>query len=86
MENNQQNEFIVEQTKSLLSQIANIPSEQIQLQHTLADDLGIDSIQLLEMFEQMEKVFEIQLGVDDFNPSFFHSVQSFISFVQMRKK
>ncbi|UNK18926.1 acyl carrier protein [Paenibacillus sp. N3/727] len=66
---------------SIIAQCCNKEVSEIQLDHSLANDLGVDSIQFLELLFALEEGFGFQMEVDDLHPEKFRSVQSVIRFV-----
>jgi acyl carrier protein len=66
----------------LIAGLAKIPAEDIQTYQLLNDDLGIDSIRILELLSYIEDAFHFEMDVDDINPENFNSVNSVIQFVE----
>ena len=50
----------------------------------LADDLGIDSIRLLELLAALEEHFRFELELDDLQPELFQSVETLLQFMERR--
>ncbi|MGG1516565.1 acyl carrier protein [Paenibacillus oryzisoli] len=66
----------------IISQITKRNAQTIQLNHVLVDDLGLDSIQFLEMLAELEDKFGFELEVDDLRPELFRTVSAVIEFVK----
>jgi len=48
----------------------------------LVDDLGIDSIQFLELLAMLEETFGLEVEADELRPELFRSVRSVTQFVK----
>jgi acyl carrier protein len=68
----------------ILADLAKRAPEDLSPQDSLIDDLGIDSIQFLELFATLEEEFGFELEVNDLRPELFRSVRSVFEFVQGR--
>jgi acyl carrier protein len=77
-------EQVAEQVIQLLSGICRRDVEGISMDQTLIFDLGIDSIQFLELFAELEETFHFELDMEDLQPERLHSVQALVRFVQER--
>lgn len=80
MTNDQQT--IERKVMECISEITNTPAEEIKGYQLLNDELGIDSIRILELLSYIEDAFHFELEVDDIQPENFSSVQSVIQFVE----
>ncbi|CAM3612202.1 acyl carrier protein [Marinicrinis lubricantis] len=72
---------IEEAVISIIAQCCKKEVSEIQLNHSLANDLDVDSIQFLELLSAIEERFGFEMEVDDLHPEKFRSVQSVIHFV-----
>jgi acyl carrier protein len=70
----------------LLSAISKLPREKITVDSRLTLDLGLDSIQFMELLASLEDRFPIRLEVEDIRPELFFSVGTVLEFVQERMK
>ncbi|MFM9328461.1 acyl carrier protein [Paenibacillus mesotrionivorans] len=70
----------------LLSAISKLPREKITVDSRLTLDLGLDSIQFMELLASLEDRFPIRLEVEDIRPELFFSVGTVLEFVQERLK
>jgi len=66
----------------VLAGITRRETNHIQLNDSLVDDLGLDSIQFLEMLAELEDKFHFELEVDDLRPELFRTVRAVIHFVK----
>jgi acyl carrier protein len=48
---------------AILSAVTAIPSEQIRPEHTLAGDLGMDSVASMELFGMMDETFQVEIDL-----------------------
>ncbi|KOP65267.1 hypothetical protein AMS62_08410 [Bacillus sp. FJAT-18019] len=64
-----------------IARCCNKEVSEIRLDHSLANDLDVDSILFLELLFALEEEFGFQMEVDDLHPEQFRSVQSVIRFV-----
>ena len=56
--------------------------EDIQVNHTLQDDLALDSLTMVTMLIEIENIFSIQLNESDMNPFDLITVQDVINLVE----
>lgn len=68
----------------LLSAISKLPREKITADSRLTLDLGLDSIQFMELLASLEDRFPIRLEVEDIRPELFFTVGTVLKFVQER--
>jgi acyl carrier protein len=79
-------ESVEEPIMELLSAISKLPREKITVDSRLTLDLGLDSIQFMELLASLEDRFPIRLEVEDIRPELFFSVGTVLEFVQERLK
>jgi acyl carrier protein len=60
---------IYEKVKMAIIESADVEEDEIDLGKTLIDDLGIDSIDMMELIYSLEKTYGIQLEIGDFEGS-----------------
>ncbi|EFM12161.1 phosphopantetheine-binding protein [Paenibacillus curdlanolyticus YK9] len=70
--------------KSILADILKCQAATIEADANLTTDLGMDSIQFLDMLANLEEQFGFELDVDDMHPDRFQSAQAIIRFIQGR--
>lgn len=70
--------------KKIIALISKKTVEEIQIHDSLVEDLGVDSIQFLELLAMLEEEFRFELGVEDIRPELFRTVRSVIYFVKER--
>ena len=56
--------MIFERIKELVVQEMNIPAEKVSLESRIAEDLGADSIDAIELIMEVEDEFEIEIDDD----------------------
>jgi len=52
---------ILDALRDILADIAGVPPEDVQPDRTLVDDLGIDSLTLVEVAAAVQDVFEVEV-------------------------
>jgi acyl carrier protein len=75
---------IEKQVKEIIAEICKRAVETIQINDSLVDDLGVDSIRFLEMLAELEDKFMFEMDVDDLRPELFRTIRSVIHFVKGR--
>ena len=56
---------VLENVKTVIENSTGTPRETIQLEHTLFDELGVDSIDLVDILFELEFLYKIQLKISD---------------------
>lgn len=56
--------------KEIISELAVVPVEEVLDDSTLRDDLGLDSIDVVEVIMAIEKEFNIQIPDEDYHNDF----------------
>ncbi len=79
-------ESVEQPIMEILSAISKLPREKITVDSRLTLDLGLDSIQFMELLASLEDRFPIRLEVEDIRPELFFSVGTVLEFVQERMK
>lgn len=72
--------MIFEKVREILSKELNIPEEDIKLESNFMDDLGIDSLDLVQLVMELEEAFDIT--IDDAEA--IKTVQDAVSFVEKK--
>lgn len=75
---------VEERVLQLIAELTKREQEEISLQHSLSDDLALDSINFLSFLSTLEEEFQFELEVDDLDPLAFRTVEACIHFVQKR--
>ena len=57
--------MVFERIKELVEQEMNIPAESITLESRIAEDLGADSIDAIELIMGVEEEFDIEISDDE---------------------
>lgn len=70
--------MIFEKVREILSKELNIPEEDITLESNFTDDLGIDSLDLVQLVMELEEAFNIT--IDDAEA--IKTVQDAVTFVE----
>ncbi|MEK4006766.1 acyl carrier protein [Paenibacillus sp. FSL H3-0333] len=79
-----EHEDILFKVRETIAAVAKRLTSEVELGHALVDDLGIDSIQILELLSALEDTFGFELDVDDIRPESFRSVQAVLHFVERK--
>lgn len=77
-------ESVEQPIMEILSAISRLPPEKITVDSRLTLDLGLDSVQFMELLASLEDRFPIRVEVEDIRPELFHSVGTVLKFVQER--
>lgn len=72
--------MIFEKVREILAKELNIPEEDIKLESNFTDDLGIDSLDLVQLVMELEEAFNIT--IDDAEA--IKTVQDAVSFVEKK--
>lgn len=72
--------MIFEKVREILAKELNIPEEDIKLESNFTDDLGIDSLDLVQLVMELEEAFDIT--IDDAEA--IKTVQDAVSFVEKK--
>lgn len=73
---------IEQQVIEIIAEICKRTVETIQINDSLVDDLGVDSIQFLEMLAELEDKFMFEMDADELRPELFRTIRSVIHFVK----
>jgi acyl carrier protein len=57
--------MILEKLKEIISQQLGIPEKDISMESSFVDDLGADSLDLIEIIMAVEEEFDIEISEDD---------------------
>lgn len=57
--------MVFERIKELIVQEMNIPAEKVSLESKIAEDLGADSIDAIELIMGVEEEFDIEISDDE---------------------
>lgn len=76
--------MIFERVKEMIKEELNVPEEKISLQARLAEDLGADSIDAVELIMNIEDEFNIQ--VSDEQAQSIKTVGDLVKYIEQLKK
>jgi acyl carrier protein len=76
--------MIFERVKEMIKEELNVPEEKISLQARLAEDLGADSIDAVELIMNIEDEFNIQ--VSDEQAQSIKTVGDLVKYIEALKK
>lgn len=57
--------MVLERIKELIEQEMNIPAKDLKLESRIAEDLGADSIDAIELIMGVEEEFDIEISDED---------------------
>ena len=77
-------EMVFEGIKAMIKEELNVPEEKITIEAKLAEDLGADSIDAVELIMNIEDEFEVQ--VSDEEAQNIKTVGDIVKFVEKLKK
>ena len=69
-----------EKLQNIIAEVLNVEADEITLNTTFVDDLGADSVDLVELVMAMEEEFDIEIADDDAQKIL--KVKDAISYVQ----
>jgi len=76
----EKNEEIKKTVQEILSQIINLPAEQINFNKPLADIPNIDSICMLQFLVALEREFNVIIGYTDMD-QIFYNIKSIADYI-----
>ena len=76
--------MVFERIKAMIKEELNVPEEKITMEAKLAEDLGADSIDAVELIMNIEDEFEVQ--VSDEEAQNIKTVGDIVKFVENLKK
>lgn len=73
-----------EQIKQILGELKNdlSLSEKLSDSASIIDDVGLDSLQMINFFLKIEDEFEIEIEFDAFEFDYLNSISTFCSFIE----
>lgn len=73
-----------ERIKQLLGELKNDPSfsKKLSDSSSIIDDVGLDSLQMINFFLMVEDEFELQIEFDEFDFTYLNSIDSFCTFIE----
>lgn len=74
--------MILEKVKSILAEELSIDPAEIKLESTFTEDLGIDSLDLVEMVMQLEEAFDITID----EAEGMKTVQDVVNYIEAKTK
>lgn len=77
-------DMVFERIKAMIKEELNVPEEKITMEAKLAEDLGADSIDAVELIMNIEDEFEVQ--VSDEEAQNIKTVGDIVKFVENLKK
>lgn len=77
-------ESVEQPIMEILSAITKLSPEKITLDSRLTLDLGMDSVQFMELLASLEECFPIRVEVEDIRPELFFTVGTVLEFVRER--
>ena len=74
---------MLEQVKPLIAEALNLDEAEITLEATLKDDLGIDSLDAVELIMELEDVFEVK--IEDAEAQAFVTINDIVKLLETKK-
>ncbi len=66
----------------IMAQLLSRRPEDIQMEHSLLNDLYLDSLHVLELLTLLEQRFGFETEAEDLQPHVFSTVESVVAFVR----
>lgn len=76
--------MVFEKVQSMLADQLNIPKDKITMESDIINDLGADSLDVVELLMSLEDAFN--LTVPDEMASQLHTIDAVVKFVEKNKK
>jgi len=73
---------MLEQIKSVMAEALNVNEEEITLESNLKEDLGIDSLDAVELIMELEDTFDLK--IDESEANSFVTVKNIVDFIQSK--
>jgi len=73
---------MLEQIKSVMAEALNVNEEEINLDSNLKEDLGIDSLDAVELIMELEDTFDLK--IDESEANNFVTVKNIVDFIQSK--
>ena len=73
-----------EKVRAIIAEQLNIPVEDINATTAFIEDLGMDSIEILQLILKIEKEFDIAL--DDLRPEMMFTVGDAVNYISQRMR
>ena len=78
------NENIVERVKSIIVDQLNVSAEEVTNEASFIEDLGADSLDIVELIMALEEEYDIEIPDEDAEK--IQSVQDVINYIQSRQE
>jgi len=72
-----------EEIKSLMVEALNVSEDEVTLESSLKDDLGIDSLDAVELIMELEDKFDLK--IEESQAQNFVSVKNIVDFIESKK-
>ena len=70
--------------KEIIAEQIGVSEEEVQLNYTFSEDLGADSLDLLELILAVEEEFEIEISDEEAEK--LNTVKDLVTFLESRKQ
>jgi len=76
-------EIMIEKIISILAELKEDEGliEKLNGDSSIVDDVGLDSLQMINFMLRIEEEFEIEIDFDNFDFSYLSSIQSFVAYI-----
>ena len=74
---------MLEQIKPLIAEALNLNEDDIKLESSLKDDLGIDSLDAVELIMELEDAFDVK--IEDTEAQAFVTIQDIVTLLEAKK-
>jgi len=73
---------MLDQIKSVMAEALNVNEEEISLESNLKEDLGIDSLDAVELIMELEDTFDLKIEESEANG--FVTVKNIVDFIESK--
>ena len=74
--------MVFDKVKEFIADVANISEDEIKMESDINKDLGIDSLDAMEMILALEEEFKISIETEELEN--FHTVKDIVDYVEAR--
>ena len=67
------------QLKKMMNEIS--PNKNIKLEHTLKEDLNYDSLELINLYFEIEKKFKFEMANEDLSEYELNTVKQYVEYI-----
>ena len=74
--------MVFEKVREILAEQLDVKAEEITMESQIADDLGADSLDVVDLLMSLEDEFDVEISVEDLVPENFNSAEAILATVK----